>query len=374
MTSYDDVRGLWVDHVQRTRTWSEDRSHAVYMSLVQQVVEMLRGQPELAPQLLEALRQADPESDWHSFLYAVLVPNRMLAMEDPDAFRAHPEVAFSAEQMPIRVAAALVRMTAFPKTDDEAELARYTRSWFGGRPLAPAGEEWPRRADGTPLAHVVQVDLNDDWEMMRPEIGLPSRGLLQVFHDLETYGNPEDAGDVAWRVRWFDTDDFDGFAPTARPDDLPIPACTGPLAARPSPMATVPSVLDLHHPDQDTWDRYKRIQTWLENYPYTHNRLMAPDLAATSSPWGGDPSRLVPVSRLCGYGYNEFNPDYQKILDAQLPLSVGDEHVMFADINPGQFTDEDWFHGQRHLQIWMRRSDLAERRFDDCWAFIRLDG
>ncbi|NPC97532.1 DUF1963 domain-containing protein [Nocardioides sp. zg-DK7169] len=197
MTPYDDVRGLWADHVQRTRTWSEDRSHAVYMSLVQQVVEMLRGQPELAPQLLEALRQADPESDWHSFLYAVLVPNRMLAMEDPDAFRAHPEVAFSAEQMPIRVAAALVRVTTFPQTDDEAELARYTRSWFAGRPLAPAGEEWPRRADGTPLAHVVQVDLDDDWEMMRPEIGLPPRGLLQVFHDLETYGNPEDAGDVA---------------------------------------------------------------------------------------------------------------------------------------------------------------------------------
>lgn len=60
----------------------------------------------------------------------------------------------------------------------------------------------------------------------------------------------------------------------------------------------------------------------------------------------------------------ESNPDHVKVLRTALPLTGDDEHVLLADTNPRQFTDADWFHGGRHLEVWIRRSDLDKERFD----------
>lgn len=373
MTEHDDVRAQWLDHRQRTRTWNHERTDADRDRLIEHVTAQLRRHPNLTPQLRADL-STTTDDDYEDFLFAVLVPDRRLAITDPDAFRAHPEVAMTAEQMPIRLSAALVTVTTFPTVKDETALTNYTATWFGGRPLASAGDPWPRSSDGIPLTHVVQVGLDDRYEPVPAALGLPAHGLLQIFHDLHTYGEPEDAGSDAWRARWVDVDTLDDLTPLEQPDDLPTAGRIAPVPGRMSPMATVPPVLDFQEETEEELARYERVSTWLEQYPYSRNAFMAPELAGGASPWAAKPSLPEPVSRLCGYGYNEYNVDYAKILDAQLPLSSDDEHVMLADINPALFTDADWFHGQRHLQVWIRRSDLEARRFDDCWTFIRTDG
>lgn len=92
------------------------------------------------------------------------------------------------------------------------------------------------------------------------------------------------------------------------------------------------------------------------------------------TPWDRDYEALPPVSRLGGYGAAENNDELTAVLNQQLPLSAADHHVLLVDINPlavgGEFAD--WFHA-RHLEVWIRRSDLEAKRFDDVWCVIRTD-
>lgn len=51
-------------------------------------------------------------------------------------------------------------------------------------------------------------------------------------------------------------------------------------------------------------------------------------------------------------------------------MHARDEHVLLFDI-AGVRHLEGWFGDSRHLQVWIRRSDLADRRFDTVWCMIR---
>lgn len=55
--------------------------------------------------------------------------------------------------------------------------ARRTNSKFGGLPTLPAGVEWPRTSDGTPLHFFAQVDCADIGFRTK----LPRRGVLFFF-------------------------------------------------------------------------------------------------------------------------------------------------------------------------------------------------
>jgi hypothetical protein len=84
-------------------------------------------------------------------------------------------------------------------------------SWLGDPAAAPL-DQWPRAADGTPRAHVLTLDLADaagvleaQGEAARPGLreGLPTTGVLEVFHDLRTFGcETGDGGAGAWSLRW----------------------------------------------------------------------------------------------------------------------------------------------------------------------------
>jgi len=231
-----------------------------------------------------------------------------------------------------------------------------------------------------PLTHVAHLKLLDLPADTTELSGIPTPGLLEIFHDLTTYGDVDDLGSSAWLVRWTPAEDgaemeaLDAAPPVDPPLDLdpdhtiPAVACQADLAP------TIPSPLDLGDVDEETWERYDRVHDLLERNMYLRNALFAPGVDHGDSPWGVRQVTLEPMSRLGGYGYNERNSDYEAILHEVLPLVGGDHHVMLADIIPATFTDADWFHGQRHLQIWIRASDLEARRFDCTWSFIRTDG
>lgn len=81
-------------------------------------------------------------------------------------------------------------------------------------------------AQGAALTHVLQVDLHgvgsDQGKDPTEDTGLPATGLLQFFHDCETYGN--EAGDAdAWLVRWVPRDEdveASAWEPTPWPQDM----------------------------------------------------------------------------------------------------------------------------------------------------------
>ncbi|MQW75371.1 DUF1963 domain-containing protein [Nocardioides sp. dk4132] len=311
-------------------------------------------------------------------------PDQGDALWAPEDFRADPRVHLGPEVLALPAALAL------PTVQDEVAaavrrdpLGRGWLSWFGAVPVVPAGDSfpWPRRSDGRPLAHVLQLDLEAERRNHRAArfdlTGLPGDGLLQFFHDLETYGEPGDANSLAWQVRWLPKaeDHASSFALAAAPDDLE-PGCRAELMPLNTEVfATARSPLDL--PDDlpdDVQERYGRVFDWLNEYPYARNTLSRSDDRNPLTPWQDGYEPLAPVSRAGGHGFVEENPDYREHLEQALPLAPGDSHVLLLELNPDQLgAPSDWFHGVRPVQVWIRASDLARRDFHEVWAQIRTD-
>jgi uncharacterized protein YwqG len=351
------------------------------------LAERFRTQMRSDSTLGEALRQelqSTTESAWADWLRFVLVPPVDEAVLDPDRLRAHPEVGFSAERMPIRPALALpvlhLRDELEPPTSYYQNQADYGLAWFGGQP-ASAGDEavWPCDAAGRPLFHVVQVSFAAERDLNQgarryDTTGLPKRGLIQLFHDLETFGEPGDAATEPWHVRWLDLDaESIPDRLLALPDALDTDRYQPAIPINADVVPTIPSPLDFVGSDEECL-RYERLYELVEGTPNRRNASGSRAGVRAVTPWDREYEPVEPVSRMGGFGYNESNPDVDDDLAKALPLDEGDSRVLLFDINPEQFTDRDWFHGGRHLQVWIRRSDLSAHRFDDVWCIIRTDG
>ncbi len=212
--------------------------------------------------------------------------------------------------------------------------------------------------------------------------GLPETGILQIFHDLTTCGEPSDGDLHAWQVRWLADPDGElreSATSAPWPQDLPEEDRVAAVPINADIAPTIPSPLDVSSLSDGELERYVRLRAYLDGWPTTRNiagrslRPTDPD-EPQGDPWAPGYVPAQPLSHLGGVGYVETNPDHVEVLNAALPVTGDDAHVLLADINPRQFTDADWFHGGRHLEVWIRRSDLDAECFGLVWCFIRTDG
>ncbi|WP_309066693.1 DUF1963 domain-containing protein [Microbacterium sp.] len=59
------------------------------------------------------------------------------------------------------------------------------------------------------------------------------------------------------------------------------------------------------------------------------------------------------------------------VLAEVLPLTPGGEYVLLLDLESWTHL-EGWFGDAGHLEVWIRRSDLAARDFGRAWCLMRL--
>lgn len=335
--------------------------------------------------LVQRTEESADSREFADFVRGSLTPYPPLALSDEETFRSHVEVGFGPDVMPIRPALALPVTEILLGGRYAEHQLDYPWSWFAGTPVGLPGDEWPRDAGGRPLVHVLQVDLGDGNGLDLEAVGLPDRGVLQVFHDLTSFGESGDDRAGAWHLRWLDDDDPD------EPDRLrerarllPWPRELSPrdrVGAVPINVDVVPTVrspLEARPLTDEEFERYERVGDCLEWWTHVRNQAASADhrprwSVAPTNPWAPGHVPPEPVSRLGGFGHAEKNPDLVEVLAAELPLEAGDTHHLLADINPNHFCDADWFHGGRHLEVWIRRGDLDRRRFDRVWCFIRTD-
>lgn len=241
-------------------------------------------------------------------------------------------------------------------------------SWLGG-PAVDVGP-WPRNAEGTPLSHVLTLDLRSVagamdrqgkavWPAGRLREGLPVSGHLQVFHDLQTYGgDPEDGDRAGWAVTWTPEAE-DGLRPALveAPDDdgAPDPVCQLVL---PYAGFTLPSSLEVAVEDPRDAERLHELDDALRE-AWTVQR-------------GLDPGCPVPTSHVYGHSWTGEALADLEILPEVLPLREGDEHRLVLDVESWT-TLQGWFGDAGHLEVWMRRSDLERGAFDQAWCLIRTD-
>lgn len=236
-------------------------------------------------------------------------------------------------------------------------------SWLGGPAAAPL-QMWPRREDGTALAHVLTVDLADldgvldaqgksVWPGLRE--GLPSSGVLEVFHDLQTYGTePGDRDTGAWLVRWVAAPDRSALV------DPPVDFGASEMSCQaviPLPGFTLPSAADAAGGPVERFELAELLETQLRE-SWTFQRTAG----ASRAPG--------PVTHV--YGHSQTGAiNARALLESVLPLTVpDDEHRLILDIESTAVL-EGWFGDCGHLEVWMRASDLAARDFTQAWCLIR---
>lgn len=222
-------------------------------------------------------------------------------------------------------------------------------SWFGG-PCAASTLPWPRDGHGSPLAHVATVHLAElasaADERSRPawysalRDGLPTDGLLEVFHDLRSDGFDDGASSSGWSVRWVADGQPRGLVepPAAQPD--------GVVCALAAASFTVPPRLDP---------------------PFTD----VSDIVWTQllGAWTGPEARDDATGFSYAYGHSRFS--YGAVAEQladRLPLEEADEHRLVLSLEPPL---DGWLPPGVCLEIWMRESDVVAARFDAAWCLLR---
>ena len=238
-------------------------------------------------------------------------------------------------------------------------------SWLGGPAAAPL-DRWPRAADGTALVHVLTLDLADTagvldaqgkaaWPGLRE--GLPTTGVLEVFHDLRIFGyetGDREAG--AWSVRWVGEPDRTTLVAPSTDVEASAPVCQLVLAL---PGFTLPPAADAAGGPQEDFETAQALE----------EELRRAWLAQRTGSIEGYP---VPVSHV--YGHSQHGEITAGALLAEvLPLGApGDEHRLVLDLESWTAL-EGWFGDAGSLEVWMRTTDLEARRFDQAWCLIRTD-
>lgn len=237
-------------------------------------------------------------------------------------------------------------------------------SWLGGPALLPL-TEWPRRPDGTPLAHVASISLYDTWAAAVDEDkaawpdhrqGLPTDGYLEVFHDLvDTYGwEPIDRDRGGWLVRWIPEPQRPGLAEPPADLQTPTDACQAGHLIRgwsARPPGDFLSDREQNQAAAHVTEEFRRA--W--SYQQTRSRHERP----------------TPVTHVYGHSQNATAPAL-RILHDVLPVEEGDGYRLVLDIESWTHLS-GWFGDAASLEVWMRDSDLTARRFDRAWCITRTD-
>ncbi len=241
-------------------------------------------------------------------------------------------------------------------------------SWFGGPAVSPL-TLWPRRTDGKPLAHVAAIHLGDldattdavgknGWPEGQLREGLPVEGVLEVFHDLESFGyDPEEGAAGGWLVRWVPEPDTSAFVDAPEDVDLPSEVCQLVL---PLPGFTLPSADDAVSGPSDHFERAEALELSLQQ-------------GWLSQRTAGSPKGIpIPFSHAYGHSQHSRITAVEEILPNVLPLEPGDEYRLVLDIESWTAL-AGWFGDAGNLEVWMRESDLQEQAFDRAWCLSRTE-
>lgn len=250
---------------------------------------------------------------------------------------------------------------------ERAELGEL--SWLGGPALGPI--EWPRNRHGEPLAHIATILLSEaqaliespdfiepDWPEPVPR--LPETGYLEVFHHLGTFGNPEDDNTGGWLVRHVPFDEHTVPPLVDAPGDLGVPqeVCQPVLLAA---GFSAPRAVDFVDAEETVFDAVERVEEET-NAAWTAWRRGAQQVTGP----------VFPVSHL--YGHSDSGTECaHDILHEVRPLhDDSDSYVLVLSVESWTHFD-GWFGDAGNFEVWMRASDLTERRFDQAWCMIRTD-
>ena len=342
----------------------------------QEAKEKVLADPEILATLRSIAREDVSEDEGHILTELLWWPIEELWSEgDEERFLRDTRVGLHPDEVDISSAFYLATHTPLAPADD-LEIGPYS-----GEPLLDPLDQDHRmlhRSGGTPTripgvdipdsVFLLQVDLrslwaDQNWNAQSAALfetsGLPRDGILQLFATTQgdSVTQPKLSGGGAEVIYLPEKKLLERSVDIDLDTDYPVrvitPSCFPTFMATPLASPTGIERIEALQAHADT-EAARRAGVDVSMDP----------LAPNSPEW----SRLLGLPHLT-WGLEDGDRD---VLDDQLPLeSDDDRHVLLfnvaseADFN-GVFGDEG------RLEIWMRASDLAARRFDDVVSFWRM--
>lgn len=247
---------------------------------------------------------------------------------------------------------------------------------FGGKPDVPEGFEWPyfegdsyEGVKNRPLSFIAQFNL-EEMSQYDTENLLPKTGVLSFFYELNSMAwgyDPDDKGCA--RSYWFE--DANALHTAELPEDMEeyfrLPALNIAAKSEKSYQSGVDFMLQREDVMTERWDEFEEVQEKLG----IDEEGEISKLLGWANPIQGNMTmecELVSRGYYLGNGWDEVTPlDRQEAeqWSAQdwLPLfqldtvEDGDFELMFGDCG--------------RIYYYIRRDDLAAKKFDDVWLILQ---
>lgn len=110
-------------------------------------------------------------------------------------------------------------------------------------------------------------------------------------------------------------------------------------------------------------------------HSFEHHEVLVEELAGSWQVQRGlepTPGWAIPFTHVYGHSSSGSAVPLDEVLPEALPLDGGDEHRLVLEIESWTALN-GWFGDAASLEVWMRDSDLAQRRFDHAWCMVRTD-
>lgn len=264
-----------------------------------------------------------------------------------------------------------VRLTIGGPADGRTGACR-----FGGVPDVPADFQWPVFETVTfdddevrprPLAFLAQFDCGALAACDRDKL-LPHTGVLSFFYELgsQRWGyDPADAGCA--RVFWFQ--DAAALSPAKAPEALEEPYRLPALGVTMAAERSLPGGEDFFAPTggQGDWDSFWEARTMAGGEPEVQKRSCL--LGWPDNIQGNMTVECELVSRSIYMGGDR--PIPQDALAEAQRTSIGDWQLLFQldTVTDGEF--ELMFGDCGRVYFYIRKEDLAARRFDRVWLVLQ---
>lgn len=240
------------------------------------------------------------------------------------------------------LAAPAVRIAVNATESDALPLGA---SRIGGMPDVPSDLEWPTWRDN-PLAFIAQLDMADVSCFAGADV-LPGAGHLAFFYDARQPWGYERDDSGSSRVVYLPA----GVrltrreVPAALPDEGRFKTCAVSFA----PRLTLPSI------DSEPLEGMRLSDDQLEAYCDVRERFRESDGPGWSSQVLGHPDEVQgSMEAGCASIVGGTAPDWRLLLQVDSESSAG---MMWGDVG--------------RIYWWIRRADLASRRFDRAWLVLQ---
>lgn len=243
-------------------------------------------------------------------------------------------------------------------------------SKIGGKPWLPKDFQWPvYESDETrPLSFLCQINLAEVKQYDRDGL-LPEKGMLYFFYEFESFCwgfDPEDKGCA--RVFYFE--DTDGFVPTEWPKDIEEDYVVPEMAVRFKAQPSYPKYeeLEYHSSMECDWEDYDAALEKLDvdMDAENHKLLGYADIIQNEML-----SECERVARGLYCGDPESYRNTSEDEEAAIQRGAKD-WILLLQLTTLEKEDWEWMWGDcGMLYFYIRKQDLAARRFEDAWFSLQ---